>query len=102
MARRTFALTGARIVLNFTVNEAPMGSEQPLSETREGLIEAWAPEKIMRVDLLKNGNIFKVWKPRRADCRIVFTDREAAPAFYHCRVTQADGHLAVCSPVWVG
>jgi hypothetical protein len=22
--------------------------------------------------------------------------------FYHCRVVQEDGELAVCSPVWVG
>jgi hypothetical protein len=102
MARRTFALTGARIVLNMTVNGAAMGSELPLSEAREIRIDLWATDKVVRVELLKNGRPFKVWKPRRLDCRIAFTDQEAAPAFYHARVTQADGHLAVCSPVWVG
>ncbi len=34
-----------------------------------------------------------------APLRLSYT---GGPDFYHCRVTQTDGHLAVCSPVWLG
>ena len=53
-------------------------------------------------DLWKNGEPEKIWKPGRETCRLAFTDRDPAPAFYHVRLIQEDGHLAVCSPVWVG
>jgi GNAT superfamily N-acetyltransferase len=102
MARRTVALTGARIVLRFTVNGEPMGSEQALAPKRACAIEAWGTDTIARVELWKNGEPRKTWTPGRETCRLSFTDRDPAPAFYHIRLIQADGHLAVCSPAWVG
>jgi len=103
-ARRTYALTGARISLRFTVNGAMMGSETPWARTRHLAAEVWAPANVARVELMRNAEVLHVQTPGAEVCRVEFEDKASGrePAFYHCRVTQEDGHLAVCSPVWVG
>ena len=103
-ARRTYALTGARTALRFSVNGEPMGSEIPLARERRLLAEVWAPARIARVQFMRDGEVLHEETPNTDVCRLEYVDSPAsgAPAFYHCRVTQADGHLAVCSPVWVG
>jgi len=103
-ARRTYALTGSRIVLRFSVNGAAMGSELPASSRCELLAEIWAPDRVAKVQLLRNTEVIHETSPDEEVCRVEFEDTRPAddPVFYHCRVTQADGHLAVCSPVWVG
>lgn len=100
--RHTCALTGARILLKFTVNGALMGSELAAAETATVRIEAWAPAKIARVELVKNATLRHTFAPNREVCHLEFEDATGGPAFYHCRVIQADGHLAVSSPVWIG
>jgi mycothiol synthase len=101
-ARRTYALTHARIVLRFAVNGQPMGSETGLSETADIQVDAWAPSAIAKVEILKNACLLRAFGPFGDACRFELTDRTGGPAFYHCRVTLADGNLAVCSPVWLG
>ena len=41
-------------------------------------------------------------KNDKIDEEIEWSEDLDAPAFYHCRITQVDGHLAVATPVWVG
>lgn len=101
-ARRTYALTRSRIVLKMTVNGAWMGSELPPSDTAQIRIEAWGQAPIAKVEIIKNTRLLKEFGPFGDECRIDFEDATNGPAFYHCRVTQSDGELAVCSPVWVG
>ena len=101
-ARRTYALTGARIALQFTVNGARMGSELPAAVRCELVGEVWAPEGIAEIRFLRNGATVYSEKPGARQARVEWVDDAPEPAFYHCRVTQTDGHLAVCSPVWVG
>jgi len=102
LARRTYALTRARIVLRMTVNDAWMGSELPASDTARIRIEAWAPLPIAKVEIVKNTELLKEFGPFGDECRIEYEDTTGGSAFYHCRVTQIDGELAVCSPVWIG
>ena len=102
-ARRTCALTGARIVLKMTVNDAWMGSELPLADRARVRIDAWAAGPIKEVQLLKNGALHRTFPGSGTDeFSLEYEDTCDGPAFYHCRVVQADGHLAVCSPVWLG
>jgi len=101
-ARRTCALTQARIVLRMTVNGAWMGSEIPAADSAEIRIDAWAPGDIEKVEIVRNAALLKTLGPFGDECHVEFEDAPDGPAFYHCRVTQTDGHLAVCSPVWVG
>ena len=103
-ARRTYALTGARIALRFSVNGHPMGSETAASDEYRLLAEVWAPNTVARVEFLRNTEVIYQEEPKNDVCSVEFVDRRDGrmPDFYHCRVTQTDGHLAVCSPVWVG
>jgi len=103
-ARRTYALTGARIVLEFSVNGSPMGAEIPPASEAEIVVEAHAPRDLAKVEILRNGEVLHTTSPGKPECRVELLDRPDASAttFYHCRITQDDGHLAVCSPVWVG
>ncbi len=100
--RRTCALTGARIILQFKVNGAWMGSEIPAAEQAQIKADIWAPGKIAKVELLKNTRVIKQYQPGQDEFHLEYEDKTEGPAYYHCRVTQEDGHLAVCSPVWVG
>ena len=103
--RRTYALTGSRLVLDLRVNGVPMGSEIPAAKEVQISVDAWGQTTLSKVEILKNGDVWETAQLDEDECHLVFEDRgpgEAGSAFYHCRVTQADGHLAVCSPVWLG
>ncbi|GAG24198.1 unnamed protein product, partial [marine sediment metagenome] len=100
--RQTYALTGARIILKMTVNGALMGSEIPQAEAAEIKIDVWAPGKIKKIQLVKNTHLLREYGPFGDQCHLELEDKPEGPAFYHCRVIQEDGQLAVCSPVWVG
>jgi hypothetical protein len=102
MARRTYALTGARINLNFKVNDNPMGAEILFTENIDICIEVQGTDIIDKIEIMKNTKLFKTIKVNNQSCEVSITDKIIEPAFYHCRVTQQDGHLAVSSPVWVG
>lgn len=107
-ARRTYAVTGARIVLRFTLNSQPMGSELPFTSSRHLKAEIWAPAPVSHVQFLRNGEVLHEESPGTDICAVEFIHRVSPPTsvagtdFYHCRVVQEDGELAVCSPVWVG
>jgi len=101
-ARRTYALTRARIVLKMTLNGAWMGSEIPLTDEARIQIDAWAPSVVQKVEILRNTVPIHTAIQTRDEVHIQFSEVVAKPCFYHCRVTLADGNLAVCSPVWVG
>jgi len=101
-ARRTCALLRARIVLKMTVNGAWMGAELPMADTAQIRVEAWAPGRIRKVEILKNARLIQTFGPFADECRVELEDATGGPAFYHCRVTQFDGEPAVCSPVWIG
>jgi hypothetical protein len=105
MARRTYALTGPRIALRFSINGSPMGSEIPAVETMRLHAEAWAPAPIAAIQFVCDGVLLHEEQPDALDARAdVEAPRPpgAAPSFIYCRVVQEDGHLAVSSPIWVG
>ena len=103
-ARRTYALTGARIVLETTVNGAPMGSEIELTNERRVEARVRAPGEIEKVEFMKNAALAHVERPGSDEAALAWEDEADLdqPAFYYVRVTQTDGELAVASPVWVG
>jgi hypothetical protein len=79
-----------------------MGSEIPLSDQALIRIDVWAPRDIRKVEITRNTYVLKELGPFDDECHATYEDHPEGPAFYHCRVTQADGQLAVCSPVWLG
>jgi len=62
-ARRTYALTGDRIRLGFTLNDVPMGSVLPATDCRELAFDVVAGAPIDGVDVIKNGALLRRFSP---------------------------------------
>lgn len=58
-ARRTYAVTGDRIELDFTINDHPMGSELKQIADRQIDIKVQAPDSIKMIELVRNGRIIE-------------------------------------------
>jgi hypothetical protein len=121
-ARSCYATTGERIILNFNIVSAPMGSELD-TKVRPGLkfnryITGFCvgTGPLTEVAIVRNG---KVWKklpinpaqPDRVDIEIddlddldslILSPQNKPPfIYYYLRATQADGHMAWSSPIWI-
>ena len=101
--RRCYATSGARILLWFEVNGHPMGSEicGPGAAVLKVRCHAEAP--IAELAVVKNGRVWARRSPNELDMAVEFPDDCLLPGanYYYVRVTQADGHRAWSSPVWV-
>jgi len=101
LARRVFAVTGARILMKFLANGQPMGSELPVDAPREFRLEIDGTAELCSVELLRNGRTWLRWQPGSNSFQAEAEDRETtAPAFYLVRVTQTDGHKGWTTPTW--
>jgi hypothetical protein len=131
-ARRNYATSGAKIILEFTAGGAPMGSrithEGPLQmtvrvegtaivdrvEIVRNLVDTFALVRIEQNPSGRDG-VYVLYEPRApqavnlirsTDTRAVTfsltdVDEPKGETSYYVRVTQADGHQAWSSPVWV-
>ena len=102
LARRVFATTGARIVMQFAADGRPMGSELPVDAPRRFRIDVDAPGELARVELLRDGHVLQRWTPRSLSFSVGAEGNHTRPAFYHVRAFQVDGHRAWASPIWFG
>ena len=100
-ARRTYGTTGARIILNVTVNGQPAGSEMVLSDRAEIRIQGHACAAVERVDLIREDRCLRSWFPATMDLELMHVDewplRDGA---YYVRLRQIDGEYAWSTPVW--
>ncbi len=82
-ARRTIAVTGDRINLDFSLNEEPMGKELPYIQERHFGIDVESPDSLEIIELVKNGKPVKRFfpedfterpkkLPERAKCRFQY------------------------------
>jgi len=106
--RRCYATTGARIVLDFRIDGALMGQEITTHTPRSISVEVHGEAPIETVEVIKNNSVFAAlkgqhWANRLKSERLVIADEEppSGEDFYYARVTQADGHRAWSSPIWV-
>ena len=118
--RNCYATTGARIVLGFTIAGHQMGSElstatKPgLAITRyiSGYVAGTTP--VEKIEIIRNGEILHTYTPQCASYDFEFDDlhdlhnislqdpkENTLFSFYYIRVTQADGHMAWSSPIWI-
>lgn len=107
--RRCYATTGARILLDVSVDGLTMGSEAtratgarlPISVTVSGTAA------IAAIEVLKlEGDAFVVLPGRltrsgEMDATVAVDDMVTASTLYYVRVQQADGEWAWTSPVWI-
>ena len=100
--RRVFATTNARIFLDFSVCDAPMGTQLETTGRRPIHIRAVSELPIETIDIVRNG---EDWRSARFDRQDVDWDIEDtninSSAWYYIRVTRTDGEMAWSSPVWV-
>ena len=106
-ARRCYATSGERILLEFEMDGHPMGSEirvpQDASHLRARVLVG-AVRPIQTIEVIRDGEPIAVDRPDEA------LIREWAPvlelgaeetSYYYVRVTQTDGERAWASPIWV-
>lgn len=104
--RRCYATTGVRIVTDFRLNDAPMGSElqlEPRGERRFTIrVHGTAP--LERVEIVSQGVVIAQLPVDGLDLVTNWEDdRPTRPVhdfYYYLRVRQVDGHCAWTSPIW--
>lgn len=115
--RHCYATTGERILLDFFVDNHPMGSEFAVSSADhvpEIRIEAAGTREITRLELIKYCIVTGEWRvihkaaPRTQVVELVLRDTGfIGSSLYYCRVSQDQGlladeaEMAWSSPVWV-
>jgi hypothetical protein len=99
VARRCYATSGAKIMLDLSADGAPMGSELPARALAEFAIDVIGTDEIVLVELVgAEGVLFRA-EPRA--CEATVTARVES-AFVYARIVQADGEMAWSSPVFFG
>jgi hypothetical protein len=100
--RKTYATTGARILLDFTATGLPMGAIGTATEM-ECHIAVHAVEPVRLMQIIKDGRV--VWSRDFNDLDVLIDWRDPEPPkeehYYYLHVVQADGHMAWSSPIWV-
>jgi hypothetical protein len=105
-ARHNYATTGARIILDFRIENFMMGDIIPLNyftdDKKAFRIKAIGTSKLKYVDVIKNGELFKRFN--------IFTQNVFETSFlhegieeecsYYVKVIQEDGEVAWSSPIW--
>jgi hypothetical protein len=101
--RRTYATTGERIVLEFSVNGEPMGGVIRAGADPRIRVSAIGTVALQALRIVKNGKILHTAAPGGDSAELEFVDRTgAAPGdYYYLDLVQADGEKAISSPVWV-
>jgi hypothetical protein len=109
-ARRCYGTTGARIILEFSVDGEPMGGELQVDDARAPRkirVHARGTDVITRLEILRNGQVVHTAlpEPRQAEDILSLEWQDDAAiqgtAFYYVRLQQADGEMAWSSPIWV-
>jgi hypothetical protein len=100
--RRTYATTGARILLEFSAAGLPMGRVGKASEvTCHATVHAVS--ELEALQIIRDGEIVCEQPTSGRDAELEWTD-PAGPdgeSYYYLRVLQADGQMGWSSPVWI-
>ncbi len=99
-SRRVYCTTNARIRLVFTGNGALMGSVVRNETEKRLLIDVVGENRLKRVDLFRNGDLYKRYCPEGLAFKQEAMIREDEPSNWYVRVTQLDNHIAYSSPIW--
>ena len=104
--RRVYATSGPKIILNFRVADAPMGSEVRWAVSKGAVpiaLRAVGCEDLAAVEILRNGE--RIFRERGQEAFVRFVAEDPEPpvgtSWYYARVLQRNGDMAWSSPVWV-
>lgn len=102
-ARRVYAVTGSRIVMDVRADGHFMGSRFSAVGPVAVSIRVKGMLPIHTIEVLKNGKtVEKFFEPGKdADIEYVDERRERAEDYIYVRVLQKDAHMAWSSPIWI-
>ena len=118
--RSCYATTGERIILGIDISGIAMGKETNTSE-KPGLIfnrhiagYVAGTTDLAKVEIIRNGKVLKTFEPEGYSMDFTYDDlaplakvvidnkdKKSPFVYYYLRVTQADGHMAWSSPIWI-
>jgi hypothetical protein len=100
--RRTWATTGARILLQFEVSGVPMGDEGEAEEA-EVCATVHGVEELWRLEIIRDGEVVWTEEVEGLDAEIEWTDPEPVGerTWLYLHVIQRNGEEAWSSPVWL-
>jgi hypothetical protein len=101
--RQCYGTTGARIIVRFSLGDAPMGSVVPCCANPMAIrVEIHGTSPVERVEVVRN---LEIWREASGDgsthLRDEFECDATHPSFYYLRIFQADGQRAWTSPIWL-
>jgi hypothetical protein len=102
--RHCYGTTRARILVEFSINGQPMGSELTCSGDRQLKIGVYGTVTIERVDIIRNNRVWQsIEGDGRLDIEVTMMDSssERDTDYYYVHIVQVDGEQAWSSPVWV-
>jgi hypothetical protein len=103
--RRTYATTGARILVDFSVSGVPMGGERTGgSDAPTIMATVHAVSPVARVEIIRDGQVVQAMQGDGLDMVVNWADGTVTPGrhWYLLKVIQADKEMAWTSPVWIG
>jgi len=102
--RRTYATSGARILLDFHVAGQPMGSEVHTDDAPRIEVDVVGTAPIKRIEVKRDCRTVHVHEPDSELAKLTWYDSDfdaGKPCLYYVRIIQTDGEEAISSPVWV-
>ncbi|HET6454171.1 MAG TPA: DUF3604 domain-containing protein [Armatimonadota bacterium] len=119
--RRCYGTTGARMIVDFSLDDHPMGSVLDLSDYKEWSsarklsLTVHGTARIKSIEIVRNNKDVHTVNPNALDAEFEWTDTDSLEdislppnaqssrpvTFYYLRITQEDGEMAWSSPVWI-
>jgi hypothetical protein len=102
--RRVYATSGDRIILDFSADGHPMGSEFKTTTPPEFSVEVAGTALITRVEIKKNSRLVCASEPSTREATLTWRDPDfdaSKACYYYVRVEQANGEEAISSPIWL-
>ena len=100
--RKVFGTTNNRTWLKFSINEQTMGSIFTADKKLSIKIEAASNLPILRIDLLKKGEVVQHTEPNQMQAIWEIEEKQPTNStWYYARITMDEEHLAWSSPVWI-
>ena len=77
-----------------------MGSTLPCGSEKSLKIEVSGEEKFKAVEILKNGELYKRFRPMTKDFSTELTIDASEQSYWYIRAVQIDNEMAWSSPIW--
>jgi hypothetical protein len=102
--RQTYATTGPRILVDFSVSGVPMGGECQVGRNAPTIVAVvHGVSKVARVEIIRDGQTVQSIEGDGRDTTVQWLDSAVTPGrhWYLLKVIQMDQEMAWTSPIWV-